>query len=159
MSRHQRRLKARLSDDRNSVLCGNCGKRLAAVRHGVLPLTFDDHDDPRMVAFDVRGWELGSDGLWQVPAESRGEFLLGRKPRVRDYDARFPRLPVRVECPVCSARQLLDPAILDVSANENQGYVRVRETLILKAVDNPAWCAAHGCPSDGHGKHDVGATC
>lgn len=157
MSRHRGRLNARLSADGLDVLCGACGQRLAARRQGT-SLLLQTPDDPSYVAFDVRGWEVGRDG-WHVPLEERRDFFLGRKPRIKHYSARFPRLPVRAECPRCTARQWLRPGELNVTANEKNGTVRVRAFRQLSAIENPAWCAVHGVPSDGHGKHDVQAPC
>ncbi len=158
MSQHRGRLKARLTDDREAVRCGACDCRLAAVRHGFSRLF--PADGPRVVAFDVRGWARRDDGVWYVAPEERREFHLARKPViVGTRDARYPRLPVKVECPACRAVEVLDPSVLDVSPNEKRGYGRTRVVMGLKATDNPAWCAVHGRSAVDHGKHDAGTTC
>jgi len=106
---------------------------LAGIRDGVGNLDspfrpYDANFAERVVVFDVRGWELlADDGLWAVPKDSTRDFMLGRRPVLAGtLDARYPRLPVKVECPACRAAQDLDPSVLDVSLNEKKGYGRTR---------------------------------
>jgi hypothetical protein len=142
------------------VLCGACGIRLAAVRQGLGRVDMPSNGK-RVVAFDVRGWRRDDDGTWRVPPEARHEFFAGRRMvLMRGADARFPRdLANRLECPACGAAQSLDPDVLDVSPNVKKGFFRTRVRVMASPAENPAWCAMHRCPSEGHGKHDAQPPC
>ncbi|CAN5681827.1 hypothetical protein BH23CHL8_BH23CHL8_28810 [soil metagenome] len=136
-------LRAKLSPDRMSVLCGRCGGPIAYVA-----MVRDEYRDGsgwgepyRMLRFDA-GWRIDERGVWVFPRRALEQLARGRspyrhpqwwrEPAIGLYGGTEPaRLPLSAVCPSCRSKQVLDATVLDVRSGDARDEAIIGTYLIV----------------------------